>query len=250
MAFQFKQFSVEDQMSSMRIGTDAILLGSWADVTNKQRILEIGTGCGVIAMMMAQRSIAHVTAIDIHEDSVQQATENFRLSPWDNRLTTCRISLDDFIDSGYSPFDMVICNPPFFHHSLKSPLQHRNMARHASMISHATLPAAVSTILNRSESIKEDLINGLKENSRGTFNIIIPAIDYKKWEESAIAGGGFVSRKMWISPKPESPPNRVLIEFCYGRADHLEEKTLMIRNRDHEFTEEYKTLTSAFYLKF
>lgn len=109
--FRFKQFSVDDAASTMKVGTDSVLLASWAEVSDCRQILDVGTGCGVIALICAQRSNAFVTGIDIHAASVSQAEENFRASPWSNRLMAEESALQDFL-TDVKP-DLVIANPRF-----------------------------------------------------------------------------------------------------------------------------------------
>jgi tRNA1Val (adenine37-N6)-methyltransferase len=117
--FRFRQFQVCDQQSTMRVGTDAVLLGAWACPPENGRILDIGTGCGILALMMAQKSNAAITAIDIHQESIQEAKENFSRSPWPNRLSAKHTGIAEFSESHQSKFNYIISNPPFFNNSLK-----------------------------------------------------------------------------------------------------------------------------------
>ena len=112
MAFRFKQFTVEDDRSSMRVGTDAVLLGSWIRTGKTAEILEIGTGCGVIALMMAQRSTANITAVEIDRDSGRQASRNFSDSPWHMRMKAIHVSFQDFAKQHQGQFDLITTNPP------------------------------------------------------------------------------------------------------------------------------------------
>src|SRR5664279_2325982 len=130
MTFRFRQFSVEDDQSTMRIGTDAILLGAWADPSKAERILDIGTGCGVIALMMAQKSNARVDAIDINPESVEQACSNFTNSPWRERLTAFHRSFREHAKTADGAYDIIVTNPPWFTNSLRSNDERRNLARH------------------------------------------------------------------------------------------------------------------------
>jgi tRNA1Val (adenine37-N6)-methyltransferase len=136
MAFRFKQFMVEDDLCTMRIGTDAILLGAWAEPGQAKSILEIGTGCGVISLMLAQKSDARIVAIDIDEDSVKQARYNFTRSSWSDNLQAQMVSLQDHASASERQYDLIITNPPFFTGSLKSPDEKKNRAKHSSDLSH------------------------------------------------------------------------------------------------------------------
>ena len=128
--FYFKQFSVKDDRSTMKIGTDAVLLGIAADITNVRNILEIGTGCGIIALILAQRSEAEIDALEIDEESVIQAKENVSASPWKDRISVIHSSLQDFIPEDHKKYDLIISNPPFFSGTYKSHQSKRNISRH------------------------------------------------------------------------------------------------------------------------
>src|ERR1035437_4301927 len=132
MAFRFKQFIIEDDLSTMKTGTDAILLGAWAEPGKADSILEIGTGCGVISLMLAQKSEAHITAIDIDPDSIVQAESNSMTSPWRDRIKAMNISLQDLTSISEKKYDLILTNPPFFIDFLKSPDERKNKAKHSS----------------------------------------------------------------------------------------------------------------------
>jgi len=132
--FQFKQFTVWHDKCAMKVGTDGVLLGAWADMEQARSILDVGTGSGLIALMAAQRNLtAAITAIDIDESAIIQARENFDRSPWVNRLTAEPISLEDFAGSTDAMFDVIVSNPPYFHQSLHSPDKKRTLARHSAL---------------------------------------------------------------------------------------------------------------------
>jgi tRNA1Val (adenine37-N6)-methyltransferase len=243
MPFRFKQFSVEDDQSSMRIGTDAILLGAWADVYSAKNILEIGTGCGVIALMMAQRSTAHITAIDIHQDSVKQATVNFRSSPWSYRLTPVNISCKEFAVTSKENFDLVISNPPFFSKSLKSPDGDRNLARHDDNLPVDELFDAVHKLF-KSHRTPECTVH------LHSLNIIIPSSKTNGVVEIANRFGFAFKKQLFIFPKPGKPANRVIMEFSDQPVLKSETAYLTLRTDDNSFSEDYKELTKDFYLDF
>ncbi len=134
-AFQFKQFELFDDRSTMKIGTDAVLLGAWSNVENASRILDVGTGSGIIALMLAQRSNTLVDAIEIDKNSARQAVDNFKLSVWENKLQVYNTSFQTFAASNTSTYDLIVSNPPFFADALKSDKSHRNLARHTDTLS-------------------------------------------------------------------------------------------------------------------
>jgi tRNA1Val (adenine37-N6)-methyltransferase len=148
--FKFKQFTVYHDRSSLKVGTDAVLLGAWADVLGANKILDIGTGSGVIALMLAQRSNAQIDAIDIDEESYKQATGNFSNSPWSERLNAYNISLKEFANSTTNKYDLVVSNPPYFTDSYKPADPQRFSARHNDQLPINELAENAAKLLNSS----------------------------------------------------------------------------------------------------
>jgi len=231
MAFRFKQFIVEDDRSTMRIGTDAILLGAWADPGQAQSILEIGTGCGVISLMLAQKSDARIDAIDIDEESIKQASANFRQSPWSEQLHPLQVSLQDLIAKGHQKYDLVITNPPYFISSLPSPDAKKNRARHTTNLSRQELLAGMNHFLN----------------DKGIFLIILPEEESRKFSVLAETAGLFIQKQMRVKPKAGKPFNRVLNRFGFQPCELPLPEELVIRNQDNTFTKEYIDFTDAYY---
>ncbi len=231
MAFRFKQFIVEDDRSTMRIGTDAILLGAWAEPGTAKSILEIGTGCGVISLILAQMSDALIDAIDIDEESVNQAGSNFLQSPWSEKLHSHSISLQDFISISKQKYDLIITNPPFFIDSMPSPDARKNRARHTTDMS------------------QKDLINGvvhlLKDD--GSFLVILPAEEGRKFTTLVETAGLFIQKQMKVRPKAGKPVNRILSEFGFQPCEVPFQEELVIRNEDNTFTKKYIAFTDAYY---
>jgi tRNA1Val (adenine37-N6)-methyltransferase len=236
MAFRFKQFSVEDSLSAMKIGTDSVILGAWADVIDAKNIMDVGTGCGLLALMCAQRSDALITAIDIDINACKQAENNFKDSPWSNRLQCIHLSLKDFTKTqmvkGTTLFDHIITNPPYFNNSLKSPDTGRNTARHNDDLPFNSLLEDCSTLLN----------------TNGKLSVIIPFSENGQFESLATDYELTVTRKLIILPKTEKEPNRILMEFTKGESDHIETGQLSIRDLHRNYTKEYVKLTELFYL--
>jgi tRNA1Val (adenine37-N6)-methyltransferase len=231
MAFRFKQFIVEDDRSTMRIGTDAILLGAWAEPGEAQSILEIGTGCGVISLMLAQKSDALIDAIDIDEESIKQAGSNFLKSPWSEKLHPLPVSLQDLINTSEQKYDLVITNPPFFIDSLPSSDARKNRARHTTNLSRQELLA----------SIKHFLCDN------GIFWVILPVEESRKFSALAETTGLFVQKQMNVRPKTGKPVNRVLSGFGFQPCTTPLLEELVIRNEDYTFTTEYIAFTHAYY---
>ena len=231
MAFRFKQFSVEDDQSTMKIGTDAVLLGAWADSADVKSILEIGTGCGVIALMLAQKSNATIDVIDIDEASIRQARNNFQESPWPERLHPHWISLQKFSDQTSAKYGLIITNPPFFIDSMQSPSEKINRAKHSSLLSRKTLIEAVRNL------IEPD----------GIFLVILPVEKTRNFYLLAETAGLHIKRQMKVRPRSDKPINRILSEFSLQPCASPAEEEIVIRDENNSFTEEYIKFTSPYY---
>lgn len=229
--FQFKQFRVEQEKCAMKVGTDGVLLGAWADVASASRILDIGTGTGLISLMLAQRQPgAQITAIEIDEAATQQAQENFDLSPWTDRLTCRHISLQNFLKEEGARFDAIVSNPPYFNNSLKNPDKQRSTARHTDTLSYTELMQASSLL-----------------TERGHLSVILPTQAEEEILDAARQAHLHCSRKTDVRPKIEAAPKRVLLEF---RKDFTttNKSELTIEIERHVYTPEFKQMTEAFYL--
>lgn len=228
--FTFKQFTVRHDRCAMKVGTDGVLLGAWTDVSASRRILDVGTGTGLIALMLAQRCEAFITGIDIDAEAVGQAAENMVASPWKERV---EVMLQDVCD--YTPtelFDTIVSNPPFFIQSLKCPDCRRSTARHTDTLDAERLFAAAGRLLHPD----------------GRFSLILPA-EQKEDVVAVAAGRGFsLSRHTAVVTRPGLPPKRSLLEFRKAGGDCHEDE-LVIELSRHVYSEEYIALTRAFYLK-
>jgi tRNA1Val (adenine37-N6)-methyltransferase len=234
MAFSFKQFSILDDQCAMKVGVDGVLLGAWADVDGAKSILDIGTGSGVIALMLAQRSKASIHAIEIDPDAATQASENALISPWADRIKVEHISVQDFILSSKLCFDLIVCNPPYFNNSLLSPASGRNQARHTGQLSYNDLADAFA-----------------KLTAPGGKCCVILPIPESRLYESVMENKRFApSRRSLIYPKPGKPANRILMQFEVGSLEQVKEESIYIRSNENSFSDEYKKLTKDFYLAF
>ncbi|MDR0542361.1 MAG: methyltransferase [Dysgonamonadaceae bacterium] len=229
--FQFKQFTVRHDLCAMKVGTDGTLLGAWVDVSGAKTILDVGTGSGLIALMLAQRSEdALIDAIDTDENACRQSEMNFALSPFVSRL---RVVHGNFLH--YFPLkacDLIVSNPPYFIDSLKSPDKQRTIARHTD-----ELP-----------------LNGLLEKSAqlltagGRLSLILPAERFGFVQDAAARTGFFLVRKTEVCAVENRPPKRVLLEYARTFAP-LAENKICIETAHHTYSEEYRALTKDFYLK-
>ena len=232
--FRFKQFEIQHDRSSMKVGTDAVLLGAWTEVGAGTSILDIGSGSGIVALMMAQRTSNQIVGVDIDEDSVEESRLNAENSAWKNRIQFHCTSIQQFCEEkNKNAFDLIVSNPPFFVNSLKSPLDSRNRSRHTDTLSYRDLVAAVSYCLS--------------EN--GSFAVILPSIYSEQLENLCKQNHLFCYRKLRIRPKEGKAVNRVLLQFK-RKKDSLCEKDLNLRNADGSYTEAYKEIVRDFYLYF
>lgn len=229
--FKFKQFTVWHDKCAMKVGTDGVLLGAWASVKDARRILDVGTGTGLVALMLAQRasSDAGIVALEIDGNAAEQAKENVNRSPWKDRI---RVLVKDF--NQYRPdedFDLIVCNPPYFVESLHCPDLSRNLARHNGTLTYEDLLEGVSVLLSE---------NGL-------FTIVIPMDISEKVKEIATKKGLYAVRQLFVITKPGSSPKRTLISFSFCRR-HCVVEELLIEVARHQYSKEYVDLTRNYYL--
>jgi tRNA1Val (adenine37-N6)-methyltransferase len=212
----------------MKIGTDAILLGALAQVESSKQILEVGTGSGIISLMLAQRSEAFITAIDIHAPSVRQAQENFQQSKWAYRIAVEEISFQNFHHDFL--FDHIVSNPPFFSNALKSNSDSRNMARHNDTLLPEEMAQHVKRLLT----------------SDGVFTCIIPYEGMVRYISAFSAMQMFPGEIIHIIPKPGRKINRVLIKFA-NKEKAIISKTFTLRDEDNKYSMEYRRITQHFH---
>ncbi len=217
----------------MKVGVDGVLLGAWVDVENDQQILDIGTGTGLIALMLAQRSEAQITAIEIEENAATEAAQNVSASPWPGRVTVIHTSLQEFGEVGTAKFDHIVSNPPFFSKATRAAYTERTMARH-----NDSLP--FETLIRLSEKLLSD-----KEK----LSVVLPVEAANELDKLAFQNGMFLNRRTDIRPKESKKVNRVLLTWGKLQAVPTLEK-LTIYHEDGTFTKDYVLLTRDFYLKF
>lgn len=231
-AFRFKQFTVKHDRCAMKVGTDGVLLGAWASVKGCDNLLDVGTGSGLVAMMLAQRnSSAAITAIDIDEDAFIQAGENFALSPFSNRLNVVHAPFQEFVCKVPEQYDLIVSNPPFFANSILPPDAGRADARH-------------SVSLTLEELIRGAYCGLMRE---GRLAMIIP-FDRLTEVEQLSESAGFVMRRLTrVVPVSGKPAKRVLVELSKGQGI-LEESELLIEQSRHHYSPEFVRLVRDFYL--
>lgn len=232
--FRFKQFTVWHNQCAMKVGTDGVLLGAWAPVdTTIKRILDIGCGSGLVALMLAQRCPdARITAIDIDQGAYHQSVYNFEQSPWSNRLTALHSSLQEFNFHGQR-FDLVVSNPPWFSNSLRNPGLSRATARHDD-----TLP--LETLLKQADKLV---------NETGSIVVILPVSDSQKCVKLAERFGFYCNSSVVIIPKPGAEPKRVLLAFNRTEKQAVVQELVLETQNRGEYTPDFAALVRDFYLK-
>ena len=227
--FHFKQFAVFQDRCAMKVGTDGVLLGAWTNCESAAHILDIGTGTGLIALMLAQRSNAFITAIEIDKNAAEQAFENAANSIWHNRISVKNCALQEFVSN--TKFDLIVSNPPYFSNSLKTPLNNRNLARHTDSLS-------LNDLLQHSLRL-------LSENGR--ICVILPVDEAVFFTEKAASNGLFCTRRTKVKPLPEGDTKRILLEFSLIEKELVEDFLIIEKNR-HQYSENFKKLTGEYYL--
>ena len=233
--FNFKKFSVEQDRCAMKIGTDGVLLGAWSPIPDHcDSVLDIGTGTGIIALMIAQRSNANqIDALEIDENAYEQASENFENSPWDDRLFCFHAGLDELIDEPEDEYDLIISNPPFYTENYKTEDEQRDLARFEDAMPFEMLLEAADLLLS--------------EN--GIFSVIIPFKEEEHFLTLAKEYELFPIKITRVKGTPTSELKRSLLAFQRSEISEVEINELIIEIERHIYTEEYSTLTKDFYLK-
>ena len=231
--FNFKQFSINQDKCAMKVGTDGVLLGAWCRIESSETILDVGTGTGLIALMLAQRSSADIEAIEIEVEAYNQANENFKNSQWQNRLIIHLGSFENFLPK--KKYDLIVSNPPYFSNSYKPSDNSRKTARHTETLNFETLIKHSAKLLN----------------TNGKLAVIIPFESEKFFIETAAKENLFLKHKCQIKPTYLKSPNRLMLYFELNYFGIVEEEILVISESErHHYTQEYKRLTRDFYLNF
>lgn len=231
--FRFKAFEIGHDRCAMKVGTDGVLLGAWTNIQHCRRALDIGTGTGLIALMLAQRQPhALIEALEIEPLAAQQAQENFLASPWADRLHLAGSALQDFAPSGF--YDLIISNPPFFVDAYVSGQQARDQARHTHSLPHALLIEKAAQWLS----------------PQGRLALVLPVAEARQAMGLALQQGLHLRRRLQMRHSPHAQPKRWLMEFS-AQAGALQEEEIAIREADgHTFSAAYRALTRDFHPMF
>lgn len=229
--FHFKHFSLYHDRSTMKVGTDAVLLGTWAEVKPTDWVLDIGTGCGILPLMLAQKGIAKVHAVDLDEASALEAAENFQASQWSRQLFAFHADIRKF--TMQCTYDLIISNPPFFINSYKSDTDRKNQTRHTdTSLSFMELASAVKRLL------KPD----------GRFVLVLPERESHDFIPIAEKYHLYVHKCQQIIPMEGKEHNRVNLELRFGKPDMVQVTELVMRKADNSFTEVYNDVVKPYYL--
>lgn len=231
--FNFKQFTINQDRCAFKVGTDGVLLGACADVKGRRKILDIGTGTGLIALMLAQRCDAQITAIEPDNESFIQASENVKFSKWSSRIKVENYTLQDYIPAG-AKFDLIVTNPPYFIDSLKNPDTAKSITRHNDNLTHSDILKAADRLIDQN----------------GILQLIMPYDEGNIFIAEAYGYGLFCSNILKIRPTPSSEIRRLILGFSREKGKPAEQFLTIETGKRHDFTDDYLSLTKDFYLNF
>lgn len=234
--FKFKRFDIEHDESAMKVGTDGVLLGAWANTSSHERILDIGTGTGLIALMLAQRyEMAIIDAVEIDTIAAALASKNIKNSQWSKRIRVINESIQTFAKHTDTPYDLIISNPPFFSGGTFSSSQEKTLVRHTVKLAHSDLLSSVRSLLQKD----------------GTFAVILPHMEGLRLIELAETYRLYPQQITEVYPDEAKKVERLLISFGKTKVSTPLKDSLMIRSGStKDFSEAYRLLTKDFYLNF
>ena len=232
--FQFKKFRVYHSAGGFKVGTDGVLLGAWAPAKHGDSVLDIGTGTGLISLMIAQRAQVSIDMVEINPIAAKQAKRNVMLSPFSD-LNVFEEDVAEFVERG-KQYDFIVCNPPFYSHSQPSKDVSIRLAKHTVTLNPKDLFRHVNHLL------KPD----------GRFAVVFPQTEYDVFFNSAKAEGFTASEIVNIHPQPNYPVIRLMVLFTKEADSEIKQTSFMIEksaNR-HDYSDEYKELTKDYFLRF
>ena len=231
--FSFKQFTIHQDKSAFKVGTDGVLLGASAEISGVKRILDIGSGTGLIAIMLAQRCDAEIVAIEPDHDSYIQICDNVNLCKWRSRIKVEHTDLQNYYP-GKVKFDLIVTNPPYFTESLKNPDPVKSATRHNDSLT--------------SDEILKGVLRLMDDD--GHLQIVMPYVEGNVFIAEAHRYGLYCNNILKIKPLPTTEIRRLILTFSRLRSKTTEKFLTIEHGRRHEFTEEYISVTKEFYLKF
>ena len=232
--FKFKEFAINQDKTAMKVGTDGVLLGAWVQLKSEYfSVLDIGTGTGLIALMLAQKSNAEIIdAIELNDDAYEQSVENFEQSDWGDRLFCYHASLQEFADEIDDEYDLIIANPPFYTSTYKELSEERAMARHTETLTYVELLEASSKLLSEI----------------GSCAFIIPFTEEKKFLKIAEDYNLYPNRITRVKGTSDAAIKRSLLQLSFQKTE-VEINELVIEIERHKYTQDYIDLVKDYYLK-
>ncbi len=231
--FTFKQFFVAHDRCAMKVGTDGVLLGAWAPVAGARRILDIGCGSGLIALMLAQRTPQQVTldAVELDSEAAAQAQENVQASPWGARITVHQADILNWSSRCEKRYSLIVSNPPFFVPGMASSSVARDTARSTATLDHAALLQCAAQLIEE----------------EGLFCVVLPVESGEALVQLARADGWHLRLRYDVAPYAQRPPNRLVLGFSPAAGELIQER-LAIRNEDKSYSADWLSLVTDFYL--
>lgn len=234
--FTFKRFFVAHDRCAMKVGTDGVLLGAWAAVESRQRVLDIGCGSGLIALMLAQRSAtgAIIDAVELDSDAAAQAQENVQASPWPLKIQVHHQDIHLFALQHANCYDLIVSNPPYFEPAVACRDLARTNARYTETLNHDALLDCAERLIA----------------ANGHFCVILPYEIGEEFEANAHQRGWQTARRLNISDRADTPKHRLLLALAKGPVGHKEEAQLAIKLADGSYTADFRQLITDFYLNY
>lgn len=232
--FKFKQFTIHQEHAAFKITTDSVLLGAWAGLEGAKRILDVGTGTGILALMAAQRCDAEIVAVEPDRDSFMQAGLNITGSPWHRRIKLVNSTLQEYNPGKNILFDAIITNPPFFVSSLPNPDPKKAIARHSLTLSHDELIIHANRLLAPG----------------GVLHLVLPVSEAEHFISMAEKHRLSCRKRLNVKPTPSQAPVRVLMTLGRQKTEPEENTIVIERGGRHHYSDEYLSLTKDFYMKF
>lgn len=229
--FHFQAFSLYHHRSTMKVGTDAVLLSIWTDLKGIKSVLEVGAGCGIISLMLASREPVMVDAIELDQDSFEEASQNFAESSFSDRLRIFHSDFNDFLKVEKEKYDLIISNPPFFINDLQSKNPKKSLARHTQTLTYEQLVTGAQRLLT----------------PQGKISVVLPYRESWFFIQAAQSVGFFIEKKMLIFPVLGREPNRINLLLSRQPADERTEM-FTIRDEDGKLTSQYVDFVKDHYL--
>lgn len=230
--FHIKPFSLSHHNSSMRVGTDAMLLGLFIDGSKSKKVLEIGTGCGIISLLIASRYASSIDAIDIDSASIKEANTNFERSPFHHRLKATEIDFKNFPDKYPGKYDLIVSNPPFFINDFRPDNQVKLVARHTDSMSYLDICKGAAKLLK----------------PEGKLCVVLPFDNNTLFIEEAMKFGLHLQKQQLIFPKRSSTVNRINMQFGFAKPISTETSRFYIREDNGSFTDQYIRYLKDYYI--